>query len=271
MASETEKEESPKLRKRKRAQRRRPLTEEEINVPDRQTLIMLGALTTMSLVLWGFAHAGCNYHPPRETRRPRDVKTEELIKDPKNAAIELEYRWAKRDFKGAKEIAAGPLLKELEAAEQKCKANATQCEAEKHAAANAMTTGVVVGRGPAQAKVRVTDHRRAGGGPQVFLMLAERDKAVWKVTGRVVDAPGAQLPPPSMSPFNFVIPGQEGAGPAPEQHGEAAPAKAPDASPAAPSPPAAPQAPAQTPAKAAPSPAQAPAAPPPPAPAPPPG
>src|SRR5262245_41349156 len=99
----------PKKKKKKKPKIARPLDEREINAPDTQTLVMMGSLAALSVVLWIFAHAGCNYHPPRETRVPRKVSTADLTREPKDAAIELQQRLATLDYKGALEIAAGPL------------------------------------------------------------------------------------------------------------------------------------------------------------------
>jgi len=184
-------------KKKKRSKIARPLTENEINVPDLQTLGMVGVMAGLSIVLWIFAHAGCNYHPPRETRRPRDVTTQELTRDPKDAAIELEQRLASANYKGALEIAAGPLVAEMQREQTSCSADAAGCAARKKAGESAITSAVVLEREGTNAKVRVTTHRLPGG-PKTHLVLAERDGGVWKVTARLPDAPGARLPAPSL-------------------------------------------------------------------------
>src|SRR6188508_2025215 len=95
---------APRKKKKKKGSKRkltRPLSEAEINAPDTQTMVMLGALTAMTIILWVWAHAGCNYHPPRETRRPRDVTTAELTREPKDAAIEFQHRLITQNYKGA--------------------------------------------------------------------------------------------------------------------------------------------------------------------------
>src|SRR5262245_50252265 len=92
-------------KKKKRVKPPLPRTEREIDAPDRLTLLMLGVMGFMTIVLWAFARGGCNYHPPRETRRPRPVKTEELARDPKDAALEMQQRLIQYDFDGALELA----------------------------------------------------------------------------------------------------------------------------------------------------------------------
>jgi len=175
----------------------RPPTENEINVPDRQTLGMVSVMAGLSVVLWIFAHAGCNYHPPRETRVPRVVTTQDLTRDPKDAAIELQQRLATANYKGAAEIAAGPLLEEVKREQASCGSDVAGCEARKKAAANAITSAIVLEREATSAKVRVTTHRLPGGA-KTYLALAEREGGAWKVTARIPDAPDARLPAPTL-------------------------------------------------------------------------
>lgn len=174
----------------------RPLTEREINVPDMPTLIMIGVLAALTLTLWVFAHAGCNYHPPRETRRPRQVTTAELTKEPKDAAIEFQQRLITLDYKGALEIAGGSLVEDVKKAQAACGAD---CLAKKKGLTQAITSAVVLERSPMHAKVRVTSYHLPAG-DQSFLALVERDSSGWKVTAHVADAQGASLPSPINAP-----------------------------------------------------------------------
>jgi hypothetical protein len=189
----------PKKKKKKKAKIARPLEEHEINAPDIQTLLMMGSLAALTVVLWIFAHAGCNYHPPRETRVPRKVTTADLTREPKDAAIELQQRLALLDYKGALEIAAGPLAKEIEAEKAACEKDRAACDSRKVANQKAISMGVVLSREPMSAKVRVMTHRLPDGVKR-YLTLVERDASGWKITARVPDEPGAELPPPSISP-----------------------------------------------------------------------
>lgn len=188
-----------KKKKAKKAKLARPLEEREINAPDTQTLWMLGVLAALAVALWIFAHAGCNYHPPRETRRPRDVSTADLTREPKDAAIELQHRLVKADYKGALEIAAGPLSQQVQTEKANCEKDRAACDARKAATAKATTMGVVLTREPSSATVRVITHGLEGG-VQKFLTLVEREGASWKVTARIPDAPGATLPAPTFPP-----------------------------------------------------------------------
>lgn len=233
-----------KKKKGKKARIARPLDEREINMPDKQTLWMLGSLAALSVTLWVFAHAGCNYHPPRETRVPRKVTTADLTREPKHAAIELQQRLARLDYQGALEIAAGPLAKEIEQEKAACEKDMAACNERKKAAENAISMGVVLTREPMNAKVRVITHR-VPEGPKKFLTLVERDGGSWKVTARIPDAPGAELPAPSISPSFRVIHGpMDAASAAPAASGSAAPAAGSAAAPKSSAAPAASAAPA---------------------------
>ena len=190
---------APKKKKGVKRKIMRPLTEAEINAPDMQTLLMVGGLAALSLTLWVFAHAGCNYHPPRETRRQRDVTTAELTREPKDAAIEFQHRLLTLNYKGALEIAVGPLSEEVKKAQAACDAGKAACAAKKKSVAEAITSAVVLERSPLNAKVRVSTGRLPTG-DQSFLALVERDTTGWKVTAHVPDAPGATLPAPSITP-----------------------------------------------------------------------
>lgn len=186
-----------KKKKGKKAKVARPLTEQEINAPDRQTLWMLGSLSLLGVTLWVFAHAGCNYHPPRETRRPRTVTTADLTRDPKDAAIELQQRLLTFDYKGALEISGSALTQRVAQEKSACEANRAACDARKEKVRDAISMGIVLAREPMSAKVRVITHRIPDG-PKKYLALVERDGGAWKVTAHVPDRPGAELPAPSL-------------------------------------------------------------------------
>ncbi|MGC4091915.1 MAG: hypothetical protein QM756_29340 [Polyangiaceae bacterium] len=194
----------------------RQLSEDEINAPDKQTVIMMGVLSATTIILWIFAHAGCNYHPPRETRRPRNVTTAELSRDPKDAAIEFQQRLVTLNLKGALELAVGAATEPVKQAQAKCDANKTGCAQNKAKLELEVTTSAtVLERTPSNAKVRVTSYHLPAGN-QANVALVERDATGWKVTAFVPDAAGASLPAPSLPPvqpirFN-VAPGASSGG-----------------------------------------------------------
>jgi hypothetical protein len=177
------------MRAKKKAKRPKPpvpKTEAEIDAPDRQTLFMLGVMCVVTLVLWGFARGACNYHPPRETRRPRVVKTEELARDPKDAALEMQQRLLQRDFTGALELSAGDAQKLVEAAKKTCESKPQDCAMERQQRKkNVFTRAELLERNPGGATARVISTTPAG--KETNILRLERAGTFWKVTSSKPD------------------------------------------------------------------------------------
>jgi hypothetical protein len=179
---------SARPKKSKRAKPPIPQTEPEIDAPDRLTLVALGFMGIVTLALWGFARGACNYHPPRETRRPRAVKTEELARDPKDAALEMQQRLLRLEFAGAEELATGEALAAVQKAKADCMANPPDCaQQRKNREKHVLSTPAVLERQPTSAVVRVTSE--ALGKKEVNLLHLERVGQLWKVTRRLPDDP----------------------------------------------------------------------------------
>jgi hypothetical protein len=195
----------PKKKKAKRPRPPIPKTEDEIDSPSKQTVGMLGILGLMTVIMWALARGGCNYHPPKETRTPRTVTTEELARDPKNAAIELQQRWLTHDFTGALELATGDVTKQVQADQAACDAG---CLGQKKELADkVITSAVILDANMMGAISRVTSVGLPGG-PKVFLMRMERSESIWKATMRKADD-GVALPPlptPAASPHELLMP-----------------------------------------------------------------
>ncbi len=193
----------PKKKKLKRPRPPIPKTEDEIDSPTKQTVGMLGILGIMTVIMWALARGGCNYHPPKETRVPRQVATEELARDPKNAAIELQQRWLTNDFTGALELATGEVATQLQADKAACDA---ACLAKhKDLAAKVLTSAVILDANMMGANARVTSVGLAGG-PKVFLVRMDRVESIWKASARKVDN-GEPLPPlPALNPHEVLSP-----------------------------------------------------------------
>jgi len=212
--------ESPKKAKKKKGKRsKRPIpeTEDEINSPDKHTLGMLGVLCGLSLVLWAFAHGACNYHPPKETRRPRNVPTAELAREPKDAAIEVVHRWATLNFAGALELAKGPLPDAIAKDKASCDASAADCARKRDNLKKAvLTKGVLLEREPSSAVARVTVDGSEGG-PKNYIVRVERDGSIWKATSRDVDD-GTFKPKPSQPVSIQLMPAASGVAPAAQPH-----------------------------------------------------
>ncbi len=172
----------PKRRRSEPARQALP-PEKEIAAPSRQTLIMLGVMAGATLIMWGSARFACNAHPA-QTRKPREVTTADLSRDPKGAALELQQRWNSYDFKGALELAKGSIADELQKAQGDCEKDSAGCDAKKKAVeGQALATAALLSRAPGSAKVRVASRGGAGGNETVVYTL-EQEGAQWKVSGR---------------------------------------------------------------------------------------
>jgi hypothetical protein len=191
----------PEASKKKKAKRPKPplpRTESEIDAPDRVTLLMLGVMGFMTIVLWAFAKGGCNYHPPRETRRPRAVKTEELARDPKGAALEMQQRLVQYDFDGALELTGGAAEKDVKQRKADCAAKAAACAENRKKNERVATSAMLLERDMASATVRATSTDPA---KQTNILRLERSGAMWKVVSFAPDDGSFQPKvPPNMEP-----------------------------------------------------------------------
>ena len=198
---------SARPKKSKRPKPPIPQTESEIDAPDRLTLVALGFMGIVTLALWGFARGACNYHPPRETRRPRPVKTEELARDPKDAALEMQQRLLHLDYAGAEELATGEALAAVQKAKAECQAKAADCAMQrKNREKHVLSTPALLDRQPAAAVVRVTSE--VLGKKEVNLLHVERAGQIWKVARRLPDDPNYQ--PQGLKPGVELLPSAPG-------------------------------------------------------------
>ncbi|HEV8549942.1 MAG TPA: hypothetical protein VGQ57_12955 [Polyangiaceae bacterium] len=213
MASDTENEasldddeddapdsEDERRRRRERAKKKKakapiPTDEREIDAPDKLTLSMLGVMAIVTLSLWVFARAACNYHPPRETRRPRPMKLEELAREPKDAALEMQQRLVQFDFDGAAQLSTGAAAAEVAKAKATCAQQSADCAMKrKQAEKTVESTAALLERSSTAATVRVTTLKP--GGKDVNLLKLERQGPMWKVTSRGPDDPNFKPAPP---------------------------------------------------------------------------
>jgi len=182
-------------KKKKRAKPPLPRTEREIDAPDRLTLLLLAVMGFMTIVLWAFAKGGCNYHPPRETRRPRAVKTEELARDPKDAALEMQQRFVQYDFDGALELAADSAETDVKRKKAECATKVKECAETKKKNERAATVAVLLERDMASATVRATT--TGAGAKQANIVRLERKGPLWKVVSLAADD-GSYTPKPRL-------------------------------------------------------------------------
>lgn len=171
----------PAKRKRPRAGKPAP-TERELNSPDRLTLVLLASVFSVTLFSWGAARFACNLHPP-ESRPPAALPTEKLSATPKDAAVELQQRSRTLDFKGALELAKGPLASEIAEERKSCESQGAECETKRRTlASQVLTTAVVISQDADSAEVRVTNH--VGDAQEVYRLKLEREGPIWKGTER---------------------------------------------------------------------------------------
>ena len=154
---------------------------------------------------------------------PRAVTTEDLARDPKNAAIELQQRWLTRDFAGAAELATGEVAQQLQ--QEKAACNAACLAEKKSLSEKVLTSAVVLDANMMGATARVTSVGLPGG-PKVFLLRMERAESIWKATLRKPDD-GTALPPLPASPHDAPTMQFSPAASAPAASGSAAPAGLP--------------------------------------------
>jgi hypothetical protein len=207
MVSEAEASDTPEALERRRERPRKgkrpkppvPTSEAEIDAPDKLTLSMLGVMALVTIALWLFARTACNYHPPRETRRPRVVKTEELARDPKDAALEMQQRLLQLDYAGALELAKGDAAAEVEKAKAQCATKPQDCamDKKKHEK-HVESVAALLERKPTSATARVTSVTPSG--KQVSIVRLERDGTIWKVTSRTPDDGSFKAAPPDTAP-----------------------------------------------------------------------
>jgi hypothetical protein len=192
----------PKKKKLKRPKLPIPQTEEELDSPTKQTVGMLGILGLMTIIMWALARGACNYHPPKETRVPRKVTTEELAHDPKNAAVELQQRLLTHDYAGALELATGDAAAKVQ--QQKAACDAACLSTRKALELTVLTSAVVVEASPIGATARVTSVGLPGG-PKTNLIRLTRAEAFWKATELKPDD-GVPFPEPVQIPLMPTMP-----------------------------------------------------------------
>lgn len=211
VAADDERRARRRKRKVKKKKRKRPLpkTEQELDAPDTQTLLMLGSLAAAVVIMAGAARLACNYHPD-ETRQPRAIAAAELGKDPKDAAIEVAQSWAIRDYDRALELAKGNAADELRQAQQQCVADPSCKKQREQLRDKVLTTGELLLRQATSATVRVKSLNTPAGTQTFLLELAPDatpDGAVWRVLSRRPDTGAPIRPQPtSMAPTQLGAP-----------------------------------------------------------------
>jgi hypothetical protein len=163
----------------------KPLTEEEINSPKKQTLYMLGAIAASTVLLWGAARFACNAHPP-DSRRARLATTDQLARTPKGAAVELQQRWAGHKFVEALELAKGDVADQLQKDLRDCESNLSACDSKREQLEGKVSSmGELISGDARTAKVRV--RTTTGNDTQTFVLDLEAAGLLWKAVKRSPD------------------------------------------------------------------------------------
>lgn len=198
-----------------------PLTEEQIDSPTKQTIGMLSVIGIMTLFMWVFARGGCNYHPPKESRDPRNVELVELARDPKDAAMEFELRWSTLRWGGAAELAKGPMVEQVKKQQQACDADPGCAQKASDLRSTVLLTAELLERDATHAVARVTTSG-TGAKPERHIIKVERDQLIWKTVARDVDDGSFKPRPPGLSQDGALLLRQPGM-PAPAPSASAAP------------------------------------------------
>jgi hypothetical protein len=151
------------------------------------------------------------------------VKLEELARDPKDAALEMQQRLVQYNFDGALELAADSAESDVKKRKAECAGKVAECAEKKKKNERAATVAALLERDMGSATVRATSHTEANGKVANILRL-ERRGAVWKVISFVPDDGSFKpSPPPGMEPGQMP-PGAMQLLPAPGASGSAIPA-----------------------------------------------
>jgi hypothetical protein len=196
-------------RPKEKAKRKEPLTEEEIDAPSRQTLIMLAVICLVTLISWAAGRAACNYHPPSESRTPRKVTLEDRTRTPKDVGIAFGQAIALGDFSSAEKLTIGEAAEVLKKEKAACRDCAKRAESGK----KALSVGVVLQANSVDAIVQVRT-TGASFGEKVRILGIERKDRDWRVSRVFESAQAAKLnppPPPVEAPPALAPEGTEGA------------------------------------------------------------
>jgi hypothetical protein len=137
--------------------------------------------------MWIFARGGCNYHPPKETRDPRKVELVDLARDPKDAALEFELRFAMKSFGGALELAKGPMVDLVKEQQKICDADPACSQQASTLRGNVLGTAELLERDPFHAVSRVTLTGTGAKGSERRIVKVEREGQIWKTVSRELD------------------------------------------------------------------------------------
>ncbi len=169
--------ESASGKARKKSAPKPALTEQQINAPTVNTLIMLGIMSISTLVMWAAGRAACNYHVPGESLTPRVVSLEDRTRTAKDVGIEFAQALSGADFKTARQLVLDSAMPLVDAAKRAC----GDCEKEKARREELVSRGIVH---QANARDSVVEVRTYQGEKRLSTRFfgIEREKRKWRVT-----------------------------------------------------------------------------------------
>jgi len=176
-----------------------PQTEDEIDVPKKHTIYMLGAMSTLTIVLWFMAKLTCNVHPD-QVREPKHFSTRDLAADPKNAAFEFHHKFETGDFTTALDVSTGEMQRIVEGKLKECEQNADDCaKNQKELEGTIESTGKLLDRSDTRASVELISNYKKTATKKTFGFDVVKEGEFWRVASRreLPNAPVQQVPPPT--------------------------------------------------------------------------
>jgi hypothetical protein len=160
-----------------------PKTEEALNVPKLQTIVMLGLMSLLTLIVWFAARLSCNLHPD-QVREPRHYSLAQLAALPKNAGFEFLRRYHEHDLVAAMDLSTDGVLLEMQSKVEECEREPDACEARRAALAGTVEgVASLLDQKEDTAVVEVSLTAKELG-QKTFTLSVKRDGNMWKVSER---------------------------------------------------------------------------------------
>ncbi len=161
-----------------------PQSEDEIDVPKKYTIYMLGAMSALTIVLWFAAKLTCNVHPD-QVREPKHFSTRDLAADPKNAAFEFHHKFETADYVTALDLSTGEMNRIVEGKLKECEQHLDDCvDSQKKLAGTIESSAKVLERSENRATVEMTSVYKGTLGSKTFAFEVVKEGEFWRVASR---------------------------------------------------------------------------------------
>jgi len=161
-----------------------PETEEALNIPKNQTIGMLGAMSTLTIIAWFASRLACNAHPD-QVREPKHFSTKDLAADPKNAAFEFHHSFETGDYTTALDLASGEIKSLVTGKLEECEKTPDVCDSNQKALEGSVNSvGKLLEQTDARATVELVSVYRKVLQPKTFQFVVEKQGEFWRVTSR---------------------------------------------------------------------------------------